>query len=185
MTRTNVLIGQSLALVQTPMPMEAPLHTSETPWGRDKNEHHSHQQVVGKRYLADVSGDESTLSAQDHKLEQFLVTFAVLQRLSSKNWLSKETHDTQVIHILPISFQYYCVLIGQSCCMKCCYWWCGHTSFCQISSAWDNEPVTTSSLGGRHKTYLILPRSRWLKVNVYWMMWNNRILSCKILNRQE
>ena len=73
--------------------------------GRDKNEHHSYQQVVDKRYLAGVSGDESTLSAQGHKLEQFLVTFVVLQRLSSKSWLSKDTHDTQVIHILPISYQ--------------------------------------------------------------------------------
>ena len=34
----------------------------------------------GRRYL-DTSGDETTLSAQDHEVEQFLVTFASLQRL--------------------------------------------------------------------------------------------------------
>jgi len=35
----------------------------------------------GRRMLGDISGDDSTLNAQDHEVEQFLITFAALQRL--------------------------------------------------------------------------------------------------------
>ena len=37
----------------------------------------------GRRYLADVSGDETMLGGQDSEVEQFLLTLAALQRLMS------------------------------------------------------------------------------------------------------
>ena len=37
----------------------------------------------GRRYLADVSGDEAMLGGQDSEVEQFLLTLAALQRLMS------------------------------------------------------------------------------------------------------